>query len=126
MTKKRDIGDKGEEIASNYLIKNGWKIIERNFRKPWGEIDIIAKDKKGILVFVEVKTMNKNENIKPEDNLTKSKLEKLKRTSSGYAAAHNDLLGKRGWRIDLIAIDILTDINKDVIDFSIRHFENIA
>ena len=45
----------GEDIAVNYLKKKGYKIIERNFRKGYGEIDIIAL-KKNVLVFVEVKT----------------------------------------------------------------------
>lgn len=58
LKKKNDfksLGNKGEEIATNFLIEKGYKIIDRNFRASVGEIDIIAKDKKEI-VFVEVKT----------------------------------------------------------------------
>lgn len=52
---KREIGDKGEDIAVKYLKKNKYRIIERNFNVPKiGEIDIIAKDK-DYLVFVEVR-----------------------------------------------------------------------
>ncbi|MBQ7876529.1 MAG: YraN family protein [Clostridia bacterium] len=52
---KREIGDKGEELAVKYLKKNKYRIIERNFNVPKiGEIDIIAKDK-DYLVFVEVR-----------------------------------------------------------------------
>ena len=54
---KKQIGDYGEDLACEYLIKNNYKIIERNFRCKQGEIDIIAKDiKKNELVFIEVKT----------------------------------------------------------------------
>ncbi len=51
---RKEQGKKGEEIASAYLIENGYKILERNYTCPLGEIDIIAK-KDGRLVFIEVK-----------------------------------------------------------------------
>jgi putative endonuclease len=51
----KEIGNIGEEIATNFLKNEGYKILENNFRCNQGEIDIIAKDKKEI-VFVEVKT----------------------------------------------------------------------
>jgi len=126
MTKKSETGKLGEDIAYEYLKKNGYSVIDRNFRRPWGEVDIIAKDKKGILVFVEVKTMEKNESLKPEDNLTSEKLKKMKRTASIYANSNEKLLTKNlGWRIDLVAIELLTDSIKDVDDYSVRHYENI-
>ena len=54
---KKQIGDYGEDLACEYLLKNNYKIIERNFRCKQGEIHIIAKDiKKNELVFIEVKT----------------------------------------------------------------------
>ena len=84
MTQKSQIGKLGEDIACEYLVKNGYKIIDRNFRRPWGELDIVAKYRDGTLVFVEVKAMRKNSSLNPEDNLTKSKLEKVKRTASLY------------------------------------------
>ena len=48
-------GELGEDFTADYLVKNGYDIITRNYRKPCGEIDIVAS-KGDILVFVEVKT----------------------------------------------------------------------
>ena len=58
--KAKEIGIIGENIATEFLLKKGFQIIERNFLKPFGEIDIIAKDN-NYLVFIEVKT-RKNSN----------------------------------------------------------------
>lgn len=52
---KKDLGCLGEEIAADYLEKNGYKILGRNYRTNIGEIDIIAEEK-DVLVFVEVRT----------------------------------------------------------------------
>ena len=127
------VGKLGEDIACDYLKGRGFKILDRNFRKPWGEIDIIAKDKSGILVFVEVKAM-KNFNpaiagLRPEDNLTGSKLKKLQKTACLYVGANNDLVNdKKGWRIDLVAIDFLkesSDLTEIKKHCEIRYIENI-
>lgn len=58
MTQKSETGKLGEDIACEYLLNKSFTVIERNYRKPWGELDIIAKDPKGVLVFVEVKTIH--------------------------------------------------------------------
>jgi Holliday junction resolvase-like predicted endonuclease len=55
-TEKRKTGDLGEDIAERFLMKQGYRIVERNYLRKWGEIDIIAK-KDGKLYFVEVKTV---------------------------------------------------------------------
>lgn len=127
------VGKLGEDLACDYLKDKGFKIIDRNFRQPWGEIDIIAKDKGGTLVFVEVKAM-KNFNpaiaaLRPEDNLTGAKLKKLQKTASLYVGGNSDLVNdKRGWRIDLVAIDFLNE-SDDLTELKkhceIRYFENI-
>lgn len=66
-------GLKAEEIASEYLIKNGYKILERNYYTCFGEIDIIAS-KDGVLRFFEVKSGTKFE---PILNISNSKLQKI-------------------------------------------------
>jgi len=123
------LGRLGEDIACEYLIDKGYKIIERNFRRPWGELDIIARAPDKTLVFVEVKTMSQNEGgIQPEDQVTKAKLRKTQKAASLYAGHYPEKIsGEKGWRIDLIAIAIkdthdLTDYKKDC---DIRYYENI-
>ena len=126
MTYKSQLGKLGENLACEYLVKKGYKIIERNFRQKWGELDIIAKAPDKTLVFVEVKTLQQaqarqaEDSLQPEDQLTKSKLQKLKRTASLYAG-HNSKLIKddKGWQIDLIALTI------DGENCDIRHYENV-
>ena len=72
------IGKNGEEIAKNYLIKNGYKIIDTNVRfSRFCEIDIIALDKK-TLVFVEVKTRKTDICGHPFEAITKSKYQHIK------------------------------------------------
>lgn len=51
----KKLGERGEKEACRYLKKSGWKILERNFKNPFGEVDIIA-ERKGVIAFVEVKT----------------------------------------------------------------------
>jgi len=55
MSYRKDVGDWGERIASDYLISNGYQILERNFYTRYGEIDIVASKDEDI-IFVEVKT----------------------------------------------------------------------
>jgi len=128
MTQKSETGKLGEDLACEYLLNKSFTIIERNYRKPWGELDIIAKDPKGVLVFVEVKTMRKYNTannpaiaeLNPEENLTSVKLKKLKRTAVLYANHKPDLINdEKGFRIDLVAITI------EGGDCSVKHFENI-
>lgn len=120
MTPKQKRGNRGEELAAEYLIQKGHTIIERQHRKPWGELDIIAKARDGTLVFVEVKAMGADSKVfTPEANMTSAKIMKTKRAALAYANANPKMSG-RGWRIDVIAIDLEGDMAK-----AIRHYENI-
>lgn len=122
MEKSSELGRIGENLACEYLVNNGYKVLARNYRRKWGEIDIIAKYKDGTLVFFEVKTMlDKPGGLKPEDQATFSKLAKVRRACEEFAGSHPELINlKKGWGIDLLA---LTINNKDCI---INHYENIG
>lgn len=88
-TEKRKIGDIGENITCKFLMKRGFEIIEKNYLKKWGEIDIIAR-KGNKLHFVEVKSVShmpvsyETDNYKPEDNLHPWKLQRLSRVIQTY------------------------------------------
>ncbi|NOQ41944.1 MAG: DUF91 domain-containing protein, partial [Desulfuromusa sp.] len=76
------LGAWGEEQAVNYLLKQGMKIIERNFRTPIGEIDIIARDKK-FLGFLEVKTRRSTACGTPHEAVGQRKQRQIARTAQG-------------------------------------------
>lgn len=88
--KSHKIGKLGEEIASMFLMKQGIKIITRNYRTKFGELDIVGKEKKKI-IFYEVKTISR-ENIfqnakleyKAEDNINKEKIRRIIKTANIY------------------------------------------
>jgi putative endonuclease len=79
----REKGFEGEEIAVSFLKKNGYKIIERNYRIKSGEIDIIAKHKKDI-VFVEVKTRSTDTFGSPAEAVDERKRTKIEKVASHY------------------------------------------
>ena len=122
MSKKSDLGRRGEELACDYLKKKGYKVIERNFLKPWGELDIVARAPDGTLVFVEVKTVSGDPPLfRAEDQMTRDKLKKFRRVASLYAGANEKLFNnKKGWRLDLIAITFKGD------EHSILQYENVV
>lgn len=107
----------GENLACDFLKKKGYKIIERNFRKGYGEIDIVATHN-NTLVFVEVKTRSTNLFGGAIEAISYSKLQKLIKTCEFYKMSHPRL--PEGMRIDAILIDIKNDENK------IEHIENIS
>ncbi len=128
MKNKSEVGKSGEEITCGYLVQNQWKILERNYRRKSDEIDIIAKSPDGTLVFCEVKSFATGEvydvlnQLTPEDNLTAAKFRKISRTCEFFARQHPELVDEdKGWRIDLIAVDIGNDGKAR----DIRHYENI-
>ncbi len=119
---KQNIGKIGEDLACKHLINNGYKIIERNYRTKWDEIDVITKAKDGILVFVEVKTLRDSPSgLMPEDNLTVAKRRKISRACQLFAAQRPELIKEnKGGRIDLVAISINNGGKNEI-----KHYENI-
>jgi putative endonuclease len=122
---KNSVGAKGEKEAQKYLKKQGYKIIDRNWcnenGKRIGEIDIIAMDTAtNQTVFVEVKTRKLekyDESVLPEEQITKSKLNKLNKIAEVYIK-ENDLWSKL-WRIDAISVYVV----EDKVHF--KHLKNI-
>jgi putative endonuclease len=101
--KRRDIGILGERLARDFLGKNGYHILETNYRCPAGEIDIIARHK-DFLVFVEVRTKKSLQFGSPEESITPAKMERLRVLAAHYRQTHNNL--PPSWRIDVVAIQL--------------------
>ena len=101
---KIDTGKIGENLACSYLSKNGYKILERNFRIRGGEIDIIALDGQ-TLVYVEVKTRTSYVFGMPEEAVTLKKLKFLERASKFYRLRNQNLPLLE--RIDVVGVDLL-------------------
>lgn len=80
---KKETGDIGEKYAVKYLKRNGYKIIEQNYSKPYGEIDIIARDGKN-LIFLEVKTRRQDTMTQPYEAVTRSKQQRIIKTAYAY------------------------------------------
>lgn len=110
------LGKTGEEIALHYLKKKSFKIIARNFRFLRGEIDIIAFDRK-TLVFVEVKTRRTKDFGRPEESVTVSKQEQLKKIAQGFLIKNH--LQDVECRFDIVSLSFDKDGRS-----SIRHIRN--
>ncbi len=104
------IAQKGENIAVAHLQKNGYSIIERNFRKGYGEIDIVALEK-DTLVFIEVKTRTSTQFGSPLEAITPWKLRTLIKTAQFYKLTHSKL--PESLRIDAVSVVLTSfgDIN---------------
>lgn len=119
MLDKLSLGRLGERMAANYLSSHGYKIIEMNFQKRYGEIDIVAQDQ-DTLVFVEVKTRMENNLVPPEDSLISRKINSVKKSALFYKMKHPEL--PESLRIDFVGI-VLDDALRPL---KINHVENIT
>ena len=99
--KRQQFGKKSENLAVWYLKKNGYKIIEQNYRTPLGEIDIIAKEKKTI-VFVEVKSRQSIRYGNPKWALTPQKQRKISMVALQYLKSTRQMDAKA--RFDVVAV----------------------
>jgi putative endonuclease len=98
---RREFGQKGESIAVRHLKKNGYKILEKNYRTKLGEIDIIAKDKDTI-VFVEVKARRSRQFGNPKHAVTPNKQKKISMVALFYLKSTKQTDAKA--RFDVVAI----------------------
>lgn len=112
----RSTGRAGEEIAVRALLDKGYTILERNFSNKFGEIDIIARDRK-TLVFVEVKAKTGIEFGSPEEMVGSGKLHKIRSMATLYMKG--ELMP---CRIDVVAI--VLGLNNAVL--RLTHYENVV
>ena len=122
MSQHNEVGKIGEGLAREYLEKQGFKIVEQNYRTKYAEIDLVAQKSSlffsGTMVFVEVRTKIGEQFGSPEDTINRQKLQKVLRNARSYSAF-------KRWggaaRIDAICIVLKPDLS--VARFT--HHENI-
>jgi putative endonuclease len=111
-SKKRQLGNIGELVAIKKLINEGFSILERNYLKKWGEIDIVARGTDGSVHFVEVKAIQRSESsildvsrdtYMPEENVTREKIHKLVRMVHTWMSEHKY---NGEWHIDVMAVEL--------------------
>jgi putative endonuclease len=120
----KQIGVLGEKIASDFLKKKNYQILDRNYSSKKvsgpirGEIDIIAKEKDAFH-FVEVKTLTSDKIISPEEKIDFQKERKIIKMAE-YWLLENKIPFDTKWQIDVISVIINLNSKKA----KIRHFEN--
>ncbi len=115
MARHNEIGKIGEDIASEWLIRAGYVLIERNYLKKFGEIDIVARET-NIIHFIEVKTVSyetipdlnrdvSHETWRPEDNVHDNKVRRLKRVIETWLFERKY---KGKFQIDIVTVRLVT------------------
>jgi putative endonuclease len=115
---RREIGKLGEDIACRYLLNKKYKILNRNYHSRYGEVDIIAKDLKGFLVFIEVKARTSSRYGQGYEAVDSLKQEKIVKTA--YVYLEENKIRDDNYRIDVLSIylDFKRRIGK------VSHFRN--
>ncbi len=115
MARHNEIGKIGEDVAAEWLKRGGYDIIERNYLKKFGEIDIVARET-GIIHFIEVKTVSYetttdlndavyHETYRPEENVHKDKIKRLKRVIEVWLFERKY---KGKFQIDIVTVRLVT------------------
>jgi putative endonuclease len=124
MSQHNEVGKIGENLAKEHLEKNGYRILEQNYKTKYAEIDLVAEKREGLfakpkLVFVEVRTKVGENFGTPEDTINKAKLNKVLWNAKTYSAF-------KKWdgpsRIDAICIVLRPDFSV----LRLNHYENIV
>jgi putative endonuclease len=102
---RQNLGKRGEALAAQHLLRRGWRVLGRNLRSPYGEIDVVARDAAGVLVFVEVRARSSRAFGTPEESITPAKRERMARCALDYLSRTPQ--PDQEWRIDLVAIELV-------------------
>ena len=129
MAKHTEVGEIGEHIAAKYLQQQDHAILDCNFRRTWGELDIVS-ERGGVVHFVEVKTVSyetkselqiatRSGTYRPEEQIDDKKLQKLKRTISSWVTA-NQYTGDV--QLDVVSVRVVI-ANKYA---TVEYFSNVS
>ena len=114
MAQHNELGKKGEQLAVDFLLENGYEIAKRNYRFDKAEVDIIAT-KEDTLAIIEVKTRSTSDFGNPQDFVKPKQIQRLVKAVDAYVTVNNLDVEVR---FDIIAIV------KEKKGFSIEHLEN--
>ncbi|MEU8384231.1 YraN family protein [Streptosporangium sp. NPDC048865] len=117
MAAKDELGKHGEQIAVDYLLAHGLQILDRNWRCPDGEIDIVAREGR-TLVVVEVKTRSGRSHGTAFEAVTEAKIARLHRLAAGWLAGRQE-------RFDAIRVDVVA-LERFAGDFVVRHERGVC
>lgn len=125
-----EVGKRGEDMALEYLLEKGMRLVEKNFWMPFGEIDLVMKDKEKRWIFVEVKTLvRRGGDLIPEDEMTRSKVDRFKRVVEYYIrrGEFEDQGKELEMRLDLVAVQfgMEGDYLTNKYNHFIKHYEGI-
>jgi len=114
MARHNELGKKGEQLAVDYLLDKGYKIVERNYRFDKAEVDVIAQQK-DTLAIVEVKTRSTNDFGNPQDFVKPKQIQRLVKAVDEYVTVN---------KLDVeVRFDIIA-IVKNGKTFDIEHLED--
>lgn len=104
-TEAHTLGQLGEQLAQEQLMRHSWIILDRNWHSRYGELDIVALDPHEVLVFVEVKARRSTRFGTPQEAVSTTKQRKVRKTALQWIAAHSNV-HHYSTRFDVIAISI--------------------
>lgn len=118
MSARQLLGRHGEELAAEHLRRSGMEILDRNWRCPEGEIDIVAADRR-VLVVCEVKTRSDTRFGSPLEAVSPRKHARLRRLAVRWLAAHCVIF-------DEIRLDVVGVLRVGPGEFSIEHVRGVG
>ncbi len=121
-----EVGKLGEDLAAEFLLKRGFAILDRNYRKRYGEIDIVCRKGQGMYRFIEVKSVSwetrkpvPHGTYRPEDNVHARKVNRLRNVIQAYLFSKG--LEEADWQFDILAVYL----DRKMHNAKMRHIENI-
>ena len=118
MSAKDDLGREGEQVAAEYLERAGLRVLDRNWRRADGEIDIVAAERQ-VMVVCEVKTRSSTRFGTPLEAISRYKLARLRRLAARWLVAHGVLF-------DEVRIDAIGLIRDEAGHYEIEHVRGVG
>lgn len=101
---RQTIGQSAEDAVQEHLQQRGWTILDRNWRKPWGELDIVARDQEETVHIVEVKASSlRMAGFEPHLRAGNTKMAKVHRTARTWLSSHGYPYDTP-WQLDVASV----------------------